>query len=190
MFLSLPQACRPCCQSIWGPGSCRRLSATSAVMKRVSLCVTTMIAGASAPPTSRSVIALRWIWKLWRPVYCKSEIPGMSPTKTLKSQVGVCFFYSMAVNGWLTAFEKKAATKKIRDRKAMKRNQNYPLIGLMGRYQYTQEQFPKQNLTKTREQSSHPFLTEIAQIFQKVSSVKKQADRTFKPFTQSSQITE
>lgn len=99
MFLSFPQACRPYCQSIWGPGSCRQLSATSAVMRRASLCAGTMTAGASAPWTTHSVIAPRWIWGPWKPVYCKSGIPGIWPTETLRSQVSVFLFcaHSMTV---------------------------------------------------------------------------------------------
>lgn len=63
-FLSLPQVFRQCYQSIWGPGLCRQLSATLVVMRRVSLCVRTMTAGASAPWTTRSVIAPSRIWGL------------------------------------------------------------------------------------------------------------------------------
>lgn len=94
LFLSLLQVFSPYCQSTWGPGLCRQPSATSAVMRRASLCAGTMTAGASAPWTTHTVIAPRWISGLWKPVCWKSEIPGTWPTKTLKSLVSVSFLHS------------------------------------------------------------------------------------------------
>ncbi len=98
LLLSFPQVFRPYCQSTCGPGLCRQLSATSVVMRRASLCVGTMTAGVSAPWTTHSVIAPRWIWRHWNPVCWKSEIRGTWPTKTLRSQVSVSLF---ALIQWL-----------------------------------------------------------------------------------------
>lgn len=91
-FFFLLQVFRPFCQNTWGPGLCRQLSATLVVMRRASLCAGTMTAGASAPRTTHSVIAPRWIWGLWKSVCWKSETPGTWPTKSLRSQVSVFFF--------------------------------------------------------------------------------------------------
>lgn len=114
LFSSLPQASKPYFQSIWEPGSCRQLWATSAVMRRASLCAGTMTAGASALWTTHSVIALRWIWGLWKPVCCKSDFPGTRPTKTLRSQVSV-FLFALVGRLWLshyaTSLEEPKKTK-------------------------------------------------------------------------------
>lgn len=92
-FFFLLQVFRPFCQNTWGPGLCRQLSATLVVMRRASLCAGTMTAGASAPRTTHSVIAPRWIWGLWKSVCWKSETPGTWPTKSLRSQVSVFLFF-------------------------------------------------------------------------------------------------
>lgn len=89
LLLSSLQVSRLYCPSTCGTGLCRQLSATSAVMRRASLCAGTTTAGASVPWTTHSVTAPRWILRLWRPVCWKSEIHGIWPTKTLRSQVSI-----------------------------------------------------------------------------------------------------
>lgn len=144
VFLSLPQASRPYCQTIWKPGLCRQLSATSAVMRRASLCAGTMTAGASALWTTHSVIALRWIWGLWKPVCCKSDFPGTRPTKTLRSQVSV---FLLVLIWSLQLSHHHVVRGSSRQRKQRQtghehRGQLHPICE-MAIHRYTEEQFLK-----------------------------------------------
>lgn len=90
--LRVPQVCRPSCQSISRPGSCRPPSATWAATRRASLCARAETAGAAAPPSTRSATAPRWSSEPWRPAWPKSGTPGTQPTGTLRSQVSRTFW--------------------------------------------------------------------------------------------------
>lgn len=144
LFPSLPQASRPYCQTIWKPGLCRQLSATSAVMRRASLCAGTMTAGASALWTTHSVIARRWIWGLWKPVCCKSDFPGTRPTKTLRSQVSVfllALIWSLRLSHYTTLLEDPTG-KESKDRQTMNTGGNY-IQSVWWQFIVTKEQFLK-----------------------------------------------
>lgn len=156
-FLSLPQVFRPYYQSIWGPGLCRQLSATSVAMRRVSLCAGTVTAGASAPWTTRSVIAPSRIWGLWKPVCWTFEIPGMWPTKTLRSQVSAFFLH------YFNDCDPPTSNKLdpiVRGGWAKKTREQLHAIHVIGIYQYTEEQFLKKpfaNLHTNNREEPHAY---------------------------------
>ncbi len=71
-----PQGCRSSYQATCRAASFRRLSTTSAVNLRASLCARTVTAGVSAAWTSPSVTVLTLTWTLWKTTCCASEMPG------------------------------------------------------------------------------------------------------------------
>lgn len=96
------QGCRWSCPGTCRASSSRRLSTTSAVSPRASLCARAATAGASAAWSFPSATALAPTWTPWRRACCASETPGGRSTRSLSNLVGQAFLASPFLPSFLS----------------------------------------------------------------------------------------